>query len=200
MAPRPAPPVDAATRIAAGAARLRYDGVAITLHWLTAVMVLTQFVLAEVWGWFAKPTRHELIVAHMTIGILLTGVILARILWRLTPGHQVRSAVQGWVEQASKAVHYLLYALLAVEATLGWINRWSGGEALSFFTLPVPSPFGKLSRPTHHLINEAHDLLAWAIIIIAAGHALAALYHHFVVRDQVLARMLPRGRLRDGQI
>ena len=198
MTARPAPALDAAARVAAGAARLRYDGLAMSLHWLTALLVVTQFALAELWDGVSRPARHEMIMFHMSFGILLTAVIAARIVWRLTPGHQAPSAVEGWVERASRTAHLLLYLLLVAEAVLGWLRQWGGGHALSFFGLSIPSPLERLPRPTRHLIGEAHNVLAWAIIILATGHALAALYHHFIVRDQVLARMLPQRRLRRG--
>ncbi len=183
--------VNVATRIAAGDDRTHYDGVARTLHWLTAVLVLAQFLLAEFWELPAKATKHVMIVTHMSFGILLTAVLIARICWRLMPGHQVRPADSGWVELASKSAHYALYGLLVLEAVLGFLFRWSGGEALSFFGLLIPTPFAAFSKPTHELIAEAHDWTAWVIILLAAGHAAAAMFHHFVLHDDVLWRMLP---------
>ena len=183
--------VVAATQIAAGDDRTRYDNVAITLHWLTVVLVLTQFGLSQLWGYAPRPTRHGMIVAHMSFGITLAAVVIIRLAWRLTPGHQVRAAVSGWVEIASKAVHYLLYALLASEAVLGFVLRWSGHEAMSFFGLLIPPPFAPFSKPAHEQVGELHNYVGWTIIILAAGHAAAALFHHFVLRDDVLLRMLP---------
>ncbi len=191
MSTRAESALDTATRIVAGDDRTTYDGVAVTLHWLTVALVLIQFALAQAWPLFPRPTRHSMIVAHMSFGILLGAAVLARISWRLIPGHQMPPAVEGWVELASKAVHYLLYAMLAAEAVLGFVLRWSGGEAMSFFGLPIPSPMAKVSRPTHELIGDIHHWNGWAIIIVALGHAGAALYHHLVVRDRVLERMLP---------
>jgi cytochrome b561 len=185
------PGVNAAARIAAGDDRTHHDGFARALHWLTAVLVLTQFGLAEFWGFSAKPTREVMIEMHMSFGILLTAVLIVRIWWRLMPGHQVRPADSGWVELASKAAHYALYGLLVLEAVLGYLLRWSGGEAMSFFGLPIPPPFARFSKPAHQLIANAHNWIAWIIIILAAGHAAAALFHHFVLRDDVLWRMLP---------
>jgi|GEM_PF-82643 len=189
------PAVLAATRVAAGDDRTRYDGVAMALHWLTVPLVLAQFGLAELWGYPAKPTRHLMIVAHMSFGIILAVVIPLRIAWRLVPGHQVSPASSGWVEIASKAVHYLLYALLLCEAVLGFVLRWSGHEAMSFFGLLIPPPFPPFSHPAHKLVGRIHELVGWAIIVTAAGHAAAALFHHVVLRDGLLCRMLPGRRV-----
>jgi cytochrome b561 len=183
--------VAAGTRIAAGDDRTRYDGFAITLHWLTALLVLTQFGLAELWDFPPRDAKHLMIVAHMSFGIVLALVLTVRIAWRLTPGHRVRDAATGLVELASKVVHHVLYALLSVEVVLGFTLRWSGGEALSFFGVLIPPPFAAFSKPAEHWVGNLHNWTAWTIIVLAGGHACAALFHHYVLRDDVLSRMLP---------
>lgn len=184
-------PAGTATRVLAGDDGTNYGGVAVALHWATAVLVLVQFVLSQTWGWFGRPAHHMMVVAHMSFGIILTLVIVARIVWRLVPGHQVPAIVSGWAGIASKVVHYVLYALLASEAVLGFTLRWSGGEQMSFFGLPIPSPFAAWSRAANHQVGGLHEKVGWAIIIVAIGHAAAALYHHYFLRDRVLLRMLP---------
>jgi cytochrome b561 len=79
--------VNSATRVVAGDDRTQYDPFAMSLHWATVFLVLANFSLAETWGNFARPTRHLMIVIHMSFGILLTAVVIARITWRLVPGH-----------------------------------------------------------------------------------------------------------------
>jgi cytochrome b561 len=178
---------------AAFIARTRYDPVSLGLHWLTVALVLANFALAETWEDLARPTRHLMQATHMSFGILIAAAVIARIGWRLVPGHEAPPARPGLVEFAASAVHWLLYGLLIASAVLGFVLRWSGGEAMSFFGVPIPSPMATVSRPVHHDIAELHENVGWAIIILAAGHALAALYHHVVLKDGVLRRMLPGG-------
>src|SRR5689334_7348330 len=109
---------DTATRIAAGDDKTNYDNVAITLHWLTAVLVIVQFVLAITWDYFPDATREGMESTHVSLGILLTAVVVARLIWRW--GHHRSPIVSGWVKTASTGVHCLLYALLVVQAGLGW--------------------------------------------------------------------------------
>jgi cytochrome b561 len=187
--------IDEVTRVAAAATRTRYDGTSIALHWLTVLLVLLQFALAELWGMFARPTRHLMVVGHMSFGILLSLVVVVRIIWRFTPGHEVEPASIGWDERLAKAVQFMLYVLLITQSLLGYIVRWAGGETMSFFGLQIGSPIAATSKPQHQQLTEAHNLIGWAIIVLAAGHAAAALYHHFRLKDQVLERMLPRGRV-----
>jgi len=184
--------VNTATRVAAGDDGTTYDPVARSLHWATVFLVLANFVLSLIWGGFARPTRHLMVVTHMSFGILILLVVIARIVWRLMPGHEMPPAVSGATEIASKVVHYVLYVLLIALAALGFVLRWSGGEAMSFFGLQIPSPTAAtVSRATNHFLGDFHKYLGWSIVAIAAAHAAAALYHHFVVKDRVLARMAP---------
>lgn len=185
-----------ARRVAAGDGRSRYDDFAILLHWLTVLLVLAQFALSQTWGFAPRPTRHVMIVTHMSFGILLAVVILVRISWRLMPGHQVRPAWAGPIEWLAAGVHWLLYLLLAAEAILGFLLRWSGNEAMSFFGLQIPPPFEPWSKPAHQFVGEMHEWIGWTIIVVACGHALAAIYHHVALKDGVLWRMLPGERAR----
>jgi cytochrome b561 len=186
---------DAATRIAAGDDGTNYDNVAIALHWAVALLVVVQFAMALTWDWFAKSTRHAMESVHISLGVLLAALIVARIVWRLVPGHQRSSLEAGWVCIASKGVDYLLFVLLIAQAALGFGFRWAQGHPVGFFGLfAIPGPYGETARPTRRLLHEWHEWIGWAIVIIAFAHALAALYHHYVLKDRVLQRMLPSRR------
>jgi cytochrome b561 len=186
---------DVATRIAAGDDKTNYDNVAITLHWLTALLVVVQFAMAVTWDWFPRETREVMESVHVSLGMVLAAVVVTRIVWRLIPGHQRSSIVSGWVEIASKAVHYVLYLLLVTQAALGFGWRWAQGHAVEFFGLfGIPGPYGQLARSTRHVFHDLHEFIGWAIVIIAAGHAFAALYHHYGLKDRVLGRMFPPAR------
>jgi cytochrome b561 len=188
----------AATRVVAADDGTNYDNVAVALHWTTALLVVIQFALAETWDYFAKPTQHSMQSVHVSLGVLLAAVILARLVWRFIPGHHVPSIELGWVKLASKAVHYALYLLLIAQVVTGFLFRWAQGHPVSFFGLDIPGPFGTVDRATRHQIHDIHEWIAWAIIIIAFAHALAALYHHYVLKDRVLMRMLPGDGERRG--
>jgi cytochrome b561 len=185
------PTFDTATRIVAGDDGTNYDGVAIALHWTTAALVIVNFALAQTWDWFAKPTRGLMETTHMSFGVLLTAVIVGRIIWRLMPGHQVSSIEVGWVRLGSKAMHYLLYVLLVAEAVLGFAFRWGAGRPMKFFGLGIPPLIGEMAKPDWRFLRELHEWNGWAIIVLAGLHAAAALYHHYVLKDRVLLRILP---------
>src|SRR5690349_24734996 len=151
---------DKATRVVAADDGTNYDNVAVTLHSATALLVIIQFVSAITWDDFSKPTQETMQSVHVSLGMLLAAVIIARIVWRLMPGHQVSSLEVGWVKLASKAVHYLLYFLLVVQAASGFVFRWAQGHPAEYFGLfGIPGPFGALARPERHLIHSVHEYI-----------------------------------------
>ena len=119
-------------------------------------------------------------------------MIVARLIWRWMPGHQVSSLGTGWVRTLSKAVHYVMYILLVAQAASGFAWRWAQGHSVGFFgVFGIPGPYGALDRGTRHELHDIHTWVGWSIVIIALGHALAALYHHYALHDRVLGRMFP---------
>jgi cytochrome b561 len=87
--------------------------------------------------------------------------------------------------------HLLLYILMVAVVILGVVLAFYRGDELTFFGLfTIPSPIAS-DRETAHSIKELHELGANALILLAGLHSAAALWHHFVRRDDVLARMLP---------
>jgi cytochrome b561 len=171
--------------------RPQYDSVAKSLHWLTVVLVLAQFVLSLIWDSFPRPTRHLMEATHMSFGILLGAAVIGRLIWRFTRPSWPSAAAQGRQQLAVDAVHVMLYGLILLEFVLGFVLRWTGGESMIFFGLQIASPMARVTRATHELLGEIHQYVGWSIVALAAGHAAMAIYHHVVLKDGVLRRMLP---------
>lgn len=191
-------PLADVTRVAAGNDTppdevLRYDGVGIALHWITAALVIALFILAQTWGFAPRDSsaRHFMQALHVALGLVLTVTLALRLAWRAAFGRRLPPASTGIVEVAARGTHYLLYCLLVLMVIAGFGKRWLGGHPVGFFSLfAIPSPIAA-NRAWLHAANVAHEWGAWAIIVLAALHALAALFHHYVLRDAVLRRMLP---------
>jgi len=169
----------------------RHDGVTIALHWATAGLVVFQFFSAEFWDDFPHPVKHLLIIAHMSLGVVLAGVLLARIGWRLMPHAHLAAAGAGLLGLAARAMHAALYTLLAAQMVLGVFTRWTDNHPLNVFGLKIASPLGHCAKATGHFVDQIHDINAWVIMSLAAAHAGVALMHHYGWRDDVLRRMLP---------
>ncbi|HTR15526.1 MAG TPA: cytochrome b [Acetobacteraceae bacterium] len=184
----------AAARIAPGDEASRYDALTRMLHWGTVVLVILLYGLAQIWDFLPRGSapRHALQSLHISLGVMLTLVILARIPWRLGLGRRLPPATPGWTDKAARGMHHLLYLLLLTMVVTGFGNRWTHGAPLEIFGLiGLPSPFGAMAPATVHLIGAVHNTVATGIMICAGLHAAAALFHHFLLRDGVLRRMLP---------
>lgn len=169
----------------------RYDRTTITLHWLTAGLVVTLFLLAEGWGFVPRDIRKAGQSLHISLGILLAAVLVARLAWRGSAGRRLPPANTGLLHLAAKAAHHVLYLLLAAQVTLGFVFRWAQGEPFAFFGLFAVPPAFTPDPDLANRIGGLHNLVAWTIIVLAGLHAAAALIHHYVLRDGVLRRMLP---------
>jgi cytochrome b561 len=172
----------------------RYDRVTIAFHWLTAVLVIVLFGTAFAWNYLPREWHlHSLEGVHVSLGIALAAVLAGRLAWRATAGRRLKPIGTSLTAPLSKIVHALLYALLAVQVVLGFGLRWFQGEELSFFGLfSVPSLF-TADRAFSHQLEQLHNYAGWTLIVLVAGHAFAALFHRYVLRDGVLRRMLPAG-------
>jgi cytochrome b561 len=175
-----------------------YDPITITLHWLTAALVITLFALALIWDELppGTPLRTGMQDWHISLGLTLVVVYTVRVLWHILGSRRLPPAATGLQQLAAKAVHYALYGLIAVQMVLGFLFRWAQGEPFSFFGFfDVPS----LMAADHDMAGtygEWHEQVAWIIIILSGGHAALALLHHYVLKDGVLLRMLPFGSRR----
>ena len=171
----------------------RYDRITIAFHWAVAVLVLLLFASMVMAGYVPREWhwRRPLETFHVSIGILFAAVIIGRLIWRWSAGRKLPAAEGGLPGLAAKMVHLALYLLLVLQTGLGFGLRWMQGEAFSFFGLfDVPQIFAP-NPDLAHAIEDLHNYTAWTIVILAAGHAVAALGHHFITGDGVLRRMLP---------
>ncbi|CUW48054.1 cytochrome b [Novacetimonas hansenii] len=163
------------------------------LHWLTALMVLVQFALGETWGFLPRGTvvRVGMIMTHTSVGVLLAATFLTRIVWAVTGGRAIRFPVRNLSDQVARLVHWLLYVMLGAEIAVGYMLRWSRGRPVMAFGVPINSPFADMGVGVQRIFGQCHYWLAWGLIMVAACHAMAALYHAIICRDGVLQRMLP---------
>lgn len=176
---------------------LRYDKPTILFHWACAFIIILQFVSANVWGLFRNPLHHQLVVTHLTAGMILSVLFPIRLMWRIGWGRHIRAA-ECWLDCVmARSVEYGLYGLVMLEIALGYLWRWGNGQPMSFFALQVMPPFEKFSASTVGLLHQLHQWNGWLIIFLATGHALAACFHYFILRDSVFQRMLMTGNASD---
>ncbi len=170
----------------------RYDTATIAFHWLTAILVATQWLGAQTIDWFPKgPLRVDVRSLHITGGVLLAAILLGRVVWRLTGGRRLPPSDRGVLQILAKATHWGLYLLLGVMILVGLFVAWAQGASIfNQFNLPTFDPNND-ALPDQ--AQDIHAIIGWIIVAVAGLHAAAALFHRYVMRDGVLARMLPRG-------
>ncbi|HEX4366778.1 MAG TPA: cytochrome b/b6 domain-containing protein [Rhodopila sp.] len=169
---------------------LRHAHTTILLHWLTALLVVALWTIGQTIDFAPKgAARVDYRSIHMTLGVILGVVLIVRLVWRLTRGGMLPALQQGVMLVIARATHWLLYVLLLVTVTLGILNVWARGDSVyNLLTVPQWHPG---DRPFVHQIGSWHALAANAVLIVAGVHSAAALFHHFVLRDATLRRMLP---------
>ncbi len=167
-----------------------YDKRTIVYHWLTLVLILGLWLVGENIDNFAKGDPRIMVRSlHIVFGLLLAGLLVRRFAWRRSGGAQLPAAGQGTQARLAKGMHHLLYALLAAVVIVGIACVWIRGDNLfNLFTVPSIAPGNKALR---HDAVELHGLLVNVLLLAAALHAAAALWHQFVSKDNVLARMAP---------
>jgi cytochrome b561 len=172
----------------------RYGAVTLTFHWLTVLLVMLGWMLGE-WGdVFPKgPARDAALFVHMSAGLAIIALVALRLAWRLVdaplPPEPTRFGRAG--EFASRVGHLALYALLIGVTVSGIATQFSRGNPLPIFGFTeILSPW-TADRAFSRSVKEVHETLANVLMIAAALHAVAALAHHYLLRDRTLARMWP---------
>lgn len=173
----------------AGKSPVRYDRAAISLHWISVLLIALAYLAIELRGPHGDPYRNFWMNTHAWAGTLLWCVSVIRLGWRLRhrapdplPGH----AVMVWLSQF---VHAALYVFVLVQPMLGMLAYNFGGHVL---TLPGTGGSFSLVAPNRtlgHRIEDIHALIGNVFYGVIGVHAAAALLHHFVYRDDTLRRM-----------
>ncbi|MCK2088834.1 cytochrome b [Thauera aromatica] len=171
-----------------------YTATAKALHWIIAALILGLLGL----GFYMQdlplsPTKLQLYAWHKWAGVTVFLIAVFRLGWRAThrppalPGHMAP------IEQlAAHTAHHLLYALMLVIPLSGWLmSSAKGFQTVWFGVLPIPDLLAK-DKELGDLLQAVHPGLNLLLVAILLGHIGAALKHHFIDKDDVLTRILPR--------
>jgi cytochrome b561 len=172
----------------------RYTKTAMSLHWLTALLIVSAFIMGLVMTSIPgfSPAKLRYFSWHKWLGVTVFAIAVLRVLWRVLhkpPPHPAH--MPAWQNHAADAVHMLLYFLIFAVPISGYLYTLSAGVPvvyLGVWPMPVimaPNPEWKpVFRAVHYWLDMTMAALVFA-------HAGAALKHHFIDRDTVLKRMLP---------
>jgi cytochrome b561 len=181
----------------------RYSAVAITLHWLIAAAIVTLVVIGIVMTGLPDTElalKFSLYQWHKSIGVTVLLLSLLRLAWRLT--HRpppLPETLKPWEKIAARVTHIGFYVLIIVIPLLGWAM-----VSASPYNIPtvlygeIPWPHLPVPKAGFEAFKTAHVWLAFGAVGLLALHVAAALKHHYILKDEVLARMLPLLRRKDA--
>lgn len=166
----------------------RYHPLQVSFHWLVVILIFAAFILGKYMSGLPNEAGKILPIGmHMTIGVITLVVIIARFIARLRlprPAHVTAGNV--FFDQIGKIVHYALYAFVFLMTI--------SGMALSLQSGLIPIVFGGsgASLPADFFIftsRMVHGFIAPTLLLLVVLHVGAALYHQFLLKDNLLARM-----------
>jgi cytochrome b561 len=177
----------------------RYDPLSQGFHWVTAILVTIAFILGP--GGFGRlmrqgidPATRSDIVWHETLGLLVLALTLLRLIWVALRPVAAQIAMAPRMQMLAKLMHLALWALMLAVPVTAFLALGSKGHPLTLLggvrvdqmPLIANSAFAKLAD-----WGDVHGFLGDAIVWLAGLHAVAAIYHHVVLKDGVLLTMLP---------
>ncbi|WP_293389867.1 cytochrome b/b6 domain-containing protein [Nevskia sp.] len=180
---------DSLTELAAEESGDALHPVTRAIHWFTVLAIIAVFVSVLIGADLEDPEQKKLIVGfHQSLGLsvlLLNGL---RLLWRWW--HPMPSLITDPVKRMiGHLSHATVYSLLMAQPLLGWLYVSARGRTANFWGLPMPALLDK-NRELADSIHAWHENTGWLLLALIAAHALAALHHHYVLKDGVLRRMV----------
>lgn len=173
-----------------------YGWISISLHWLMALLVFSLFGLGLYMvdlSYYDSWYKGSLDL-HKSVGLVVMGLLLARVGWRwfsLAP-----QALPGpaWEQRAGQWMHAGLYLVMLLLVCSGYLISTADGRGIAFFSLlELPALPWRIENQ-EDLAGKVHAFLAWSLMAMACLHALAALKHQLIDRDNGLLRMLRTAR------
>ena len=173
----------------------RYAGASIVLHWLMLLLMIGVYATIEFREFFPKgsPPREALKMWHFMLGLSILGLVWLRIAARLV-WKAPNSTMDGvaWQRMAAKVAHFSLYVLMIGMPIAGWLILSAEGKVIPFFGLELPALVSENDALAEQ-VEEIHELGGTIGYWLIGLHAAASLVHHYILKDRVLTRMIPRG-------
>ena len=170
-----------------------YDPMARTLHWLTVLLVATEYAVGV-----AMPHIHRhtpvgaLIAVHLALGSGILLLVVLRVAWRLTHRAPPPPPLPGWQRYVAGCTHFALYAALLLTPFAGWATASAHGWPVrAFGVMPLPALLAHPPQVPPWFWGVHVFLVWWVLFNLIVLHVAAALYHRIIKRDPVLTRMLP---------
>ena len=174
----------------------RYPPLSIFLHWAMLLLIIGVYSCILLHESFPRGSdmRADLKTWHFMLGLSVLALVIIRIVSRLfTTKPPIKPEPPAWQMLFAKTMHLALYAFMLAMPILGWLILSSADKTIPFFGLELPALIGP-DKALAEQIEEVHETIGTIGYFLIALHALAALFHHHVVKDNTFRRMLPGKR------
>lgn len=175
------------------AAASHYRPLSIGIHWLMLLLFIAAYGMIEFRELFEKGSdpREALKAWHFMLGMLAFALVWMRLAARLSgPAPTIQPAPPRLRRRSSRLLHLGLYVLMIGMPLTGWLVLSAAGKPIPFFGLELPALIGE-NKALARQLKELHQTAGTTGYVLIGLHVLAALYHHYVKRDDTLVRMLP---------
>ena len=168
-----------------------YGLIAKIFHWLITLAIITLITVGFIMSSMdPSPDKYELYNIHKASGVMVLMLVILRLLWRFSNKIvQPPADLPNILKLAAKSGHLMLYVFMLLMPISGVLMSYFGGYDVSVFGLFV-IPSADKSPQIAGMFHQIHVLGIWAFIAVIVLHISAALYHHFIRRDNVLIRMI----------
>jgi cytochrome b561 len=167
-----------------------YGSVSKFLHWLLFILLAGLVITGLGEDVFGESLESVVMGLHKAVGVVVLLLVVVRILWRFAnPSPALPATAAAWENLLARLTHFALYVLMLAQPLTGVLMAQFKGRAIDVFGLfSIPALVAK-DKATSHFFEELHEG-GWILLTVLVGlHVAAALYHHFVRRDDVLLRM-----------
>lgn len=172
----------------------RYGVLSIGMHWLMLVLLVGVYACIELRELYPKGSdpREALKTWHFMLGLSVFALVLLRLALRYFagPAPRIEPEPPNWQKYFATLMHVALYVFLVMMPLLGWLTLSAKGKAIPFFGLELPALIGA-DKALAEQIEGIHQTVGTIGYYLVGLHALVALFHHYVLRDDVLLRILP---------
>lgn len=172
-----------------------YNAISRLLHWLMAFLILLMLALGWSFGFIHGELKPVLVDLHKSIGITILVLFFARLLVRIIlPPPPLSEELPVAMKIGAESAHIMLYTLLLILPLSGWMAVSAMGRPPAFFGLFTMPSLTEKNPEIVPLLKSIHENGAIILALLVVIHGGAALYHHFVRKDETLKRMLPKRR------
>lgn len=176
--------------------RQRFSSLSIALHWVMVLLITAVYATILLRENYPKGTdiREGLKTWHFMLGLAVLALVVIRLIVRLSSRKPpITPEPPAWQTLLANMTHFALYAFMLVMPIAGWVILSASGKTIPFFGLELPALVDQ-SKVLAGQVKEVHEAIGTIGYFLIGLHAIAALYHHYVVKDDTLRRMLPGRR------